>query len=228
MGRKDVLQAMQKTAHGSHGSWNCPFSQTDYHHQQSQQCRNTEDNDGGTLYVEANEGGGLLFRNNFEMADKPEPLSHDVNHHIQEGFRHGDASVSCGRNRENFRPVTAVAELQNMKKRRYEENCLDSTSTESLSGVITSTATDGSGGGNSSLWDAPLIQTCYISKASEDNASSTQRCSGSSGNSHGRILSPSSHCKGRARNSTGSNNYQTSNDQEELGEYLGIKEANKG
>ncbi len=240
MSRKDVLQAMQRTADGSHGSWNCPLDQTDYHQQQQQQqqqqCRENKDDDDGisgdvitppTLHVEANEGG-LLFGNNSQMGDKPEPLTRHINHHIQEGFRDDDASFSCSSNsskRENFRVVTVGAEFEDVKRRRKEENCLGST--EILSSTTTATATDGHGGG-SNLWDAPLVHTDYISKVSEDNASSTERCSGSWGNRHRPLLLSLLQCKGRASNNIGSNHYQPPNDQEELGECLGIKEANKG
>ncbi len=231
----DILEAMQRTAHGSHGSWNCPLDQTDYH-QQQQQCRKDKDDDGGTsgdvstpptLHVEANEGG-LLFGNNSQMSDKPEPLTRHINHHIQEGFRDDDASFSCSDNsskRENFRVVTVTAEFENVKRRRKDENCFGSR--EMLSSITTATATDGHGGGIN-LWDAPLVHTDYVSKVSEDNASSTERCSGSWGNRHRPLLLSLLQCKGRTNNNTGSNHYLPPNDQEELGEYNGIKEANKG
>ncbi len=73
MDREDVLQTMQRTARGSHGSWNCPLVHTD--HGQQQCCKN-EDNDSNevsgdvttpTLLLEANEG--LLYHNNSQKDD---------------------------------------------------------------------------------------------------------------------------------------------------------------
>ncbi len=224
MSREDVLQAMQRTAYGNRGSWNCPLIHTDH---RQQQCRKNEDDDSSgvsgvvsapTLLPEANRE--LLFVNNSprdglrcinfsnHSSGKPKPLTQHVNHHTRAGFT-DDAPSSCTSKWDNFRVTVALQQRVNNE----DENCLDT--------EITSTATDGH---TNSLWDVPLVHTDHISKVLAEVNSSTEIFSSSRGD-HRPPLLLSLQC----RSSSGTtDHYPPSNEQEELGEYLGIKEANKG
>ncbi len=223
MSRDDVLHSMQRTAHGDHGSWNCPLTHTDHG---QQQCRKNKDDDSSgvsgviiapTLPPEANRG--LMFANNSprdglrcinfsnNLSSKPKPLTQHVNHHTWAGFTN-NASSSCSSEWDNFR-VTAA--LQNVN--REYENCLDT--------ETTSTATDGY---TNRIWDAPLVHTDHVSKIVAEDSSSTEKFSSSSGDCHPPLL-----LSLKYKSSSGTaDHYPPSNEQEELGDYLGIQEANKG
>ncbi len=89
----------------------------------------------------------------------------------------------------------------------------------------TSNATEGHS--SSSLWDTPLVHVHMSKVEEEDNSFSAERCSSSCGDHPpSRLLLMSPQCMIGC--SIADRRYPPHNEREELGEYLGIKEANKG